>query len=92
MTMEINSVYSNYAANTAEIGSKNRIERNEQDKKVDSEKKSNTDYLSDLQRQTPYIKLRAGNGLNQKKDNQVNVVDVISKLLEKMQNDQSGGC
>lgn len=87
MAMEISSVYSSYATSAAEGGREKRVDRNNTEKNIDNEKKSNTDYLSDLQRLTPYIRLRAGDGLNQKKDSQVNVVDVSPKLLEKMQKD-----
>lgn len=87
MAMEISSVYNTYVAGTAEVRSKKRVDRNEREKNIDNEKNSNTDYLSDLQGQTPYIRLRTGDGLNQKKDSQVNIVDVSPKLIEKMQND-----
>ncbi|MCM1499020.1 MAG: DUF6033 family protein [Clostridium sp.] len=48
---------------------------------------SNEEYLKNLQKQVPYIKLQTGYGLNTSKDGKVNVVDVNPKLLEKMQND-----
>lgn len=47
----------------------------------------NEEYLKNLQKQVPYIKLQTGYGLNANNDGKVNVVDVNPKLLEKMQND-----
>lgn len=87
MAMEISNVFGNYASNIADSGSKKKVERNNIERKDDAEKKSDADYLNDLQKRTPYIKLRTGGGLNQKKDNQINVVDVSPKLLEEMKND-----
>lgn len=50
-------------------------------------KSSNEEYLDNLQKQVPYMKLQIGYGLNTNNDGKVNVVDVNPKLLEKMQND-----
>ena len=47
----------------------------------------NEEYLKNLQKQVPYIKLQTGYGLNTSNDSKVNVVSVNPKLLEKMQND-----
>lgn len=52
-----------------------------------AKKSSNEEYLKNLQKQVPYIKLQTGYGLNTNNDGKVNVVDVNPKLLEKMQND-----
>ena len=45
----------------------------------------NEEYLKDLQKQVPYMKLQIGYGLNTNNDGKVNVVDVNPKLLEKTQ-------
>lgn len=56
--------------------------------KAEATKKSNNDeYLKNLQKQVPYIKLQTGYGINTNNNGKVNVVDVNPKLLEKMQND-----
>ena len=52
-----------------------------------AKKSSNEEYLKNLQKQVPYMKLQIGYGLNTNNDGKVNVVDVNPKLLEKMQND-----
>ena len=52
-----------------------------------AKKSSNEEYLNDLQKQVPYMKLQIGYGLNTNNDGRVNVLDVSPKLLEKMQND-----
>lgn len=82
MAMEISNAYKSYASGFTEVNEKQKV-----DKKPEIEKKSNSDYLNDLQKDFSYIKIRTGTGLNLKKDNQLNVVDVSPKLLEKMQND-----
>ena len=87
MAMEITNVFSNYESSIVDAGSKKKVDGDNAKQRVDDEKKSDADYLSILQKQTPYIKLRAGSGLNQKKNNQVNVVDISPKLLEKMKKD-----
>ncbi|MCI9127845.1 MAG: YtxH domain-containing protein [Eubacterium sp.] len=51
-----------------------------------TKKSSNEEYLKNLQKQVPYIKLQTGYGINTNNDGKVNVVDVNPKLLEKMQN------
>ncbi len=52
-----------------------------------AKKRSNEEYLNDLQKQVPYMKLQIGYGLNTNNDGRVNVLDVSPKFLEKMQND-----
>ena len=86
MSIEIGSI-NNYASVLHEAGGKTNIDKSNLEKKTADIKKSNEDYMNELQKNTPYIKLRPGNGLNQKKDSQVNVVDASPKLLVKMQND-----
>ena len=85
-----NSVYeSTYAS------SKKKAVRKEETKETAAAQKSaetaknsrNEEYLKDLQKQVPYMKLQIGYGLNTNNDGKVNVVDVNPKLLEKMQND-----
>ena len=53
----------------------------------DTARSSKEEYLKNLQKQVPYMKLQIGYGLNTKNDGKVNIVDVNPKLLEKMQND-----
>ena len=85
-----NSVYeSTYAS------SKKKAVRKEETKETAAAQKSaetaknsrNEEYLKDLQKQVPYMKLQIGYGLNTNNDGKVNVLDVSPKLLEKMQND-----
>lgn len=54
--------------------------------KAEAVKNSNEEYLKQLQKQTPYITLQIGYGLNTKKDNKVGVVTINPRLLEEMQN------
>ena len=56
-------------------------------RKEAAKKSSNEEYLNDLQKQVPYMKLQIGYGLNTNNDGKVNVLDVSPKLLEKMQDD-----
>lgn len=51
-----------------------------------AKKVSNEEYLKDLQKQVPYVKLQAGSGNNAKMNGKA-VLDISPKLLEKMQND-----
>lgn len=53
----------------------------------DTARSSKEEYLKNLQKQVPYMKLQIGYGLNTNNDGKVNVLDVSPKLLEKMQND-----
>ena len=91
MSMEINTVYNNYTGSYTKTNEKQKgakiTEKGSVEHKTDGAKKSSEEYLKELQNQTPYIKLQVGNRLNQRKDTQVNVVDVSPKLLKKMQND-----
>ena len=85
-----NSVYENtYAASRKEAAKKEETKETAATQKSTETTKSssNEEYLKNLQKQVPYIKLRTGCGLNTSKDGKVNVVDVNPKLLEKMQND-----
>ncbi len=49
-------------------------------------KNSNEEYLDNLQKQFPNMKLQAGYGVNTKNDGKVDVLNISPKLLEKMQN------
>lgn len=72
------------AAKKAEAGKMNETS----EVKAEAEKKSsNEEYLKQLQKQTSYITLQIGYGLNTKKDNKVGVVTINPRLLEEMQND-----
>lgn len=51
-----------------------------------AKKSSNEEYLENLQKHVPYMKLQIGYGVNTKNDGKVDVLDVNPKLLEKMQN------
>lgn len=87
------STYENvYSSQQQETGVSNQKKTNEakgnsEIKAKNANKSSNEEYLKSLQKQVPYIKLQAGNGINVRNDGKVNVVDVNPKLLEKMQND-----
>ncbi len=85
-----NSVYENtYASSRKEAGKKEEIKETAvaQRSTETAKKSSNEEYLNNLQKQVPYMKLQIGYGLNTNNDGKVNVVDVNPKLLEKMQND-----
>lgn len=85
-----NSVYeSAYASSRKEAAKKEETkETAATQKSAETAKKSNNEeYLNDLQKQVPYMKLQIGYGLNTNNDGKVNVLDVNPKLLEKMQND-----
>jgi hypothetical protein len=85
-----NSVYENtYASSRKEAAKKEETkETTTMQKSTDAtNKSSNEEYLKNLQKQVPYIKLQTGYGINTNNDGKVNVVDVNPKLLEKMQND-----
>jgi hypothetical protein len=85
-----NSIYENtYASSRKEVAKKEETkEITTTQKSTDAtNKSSNEEYLKNLQKQVPYIKLQTGYGLNTNNDGKVNVVDVNPKLLEKMQND-----
>lgn len=85
-----NSVYENaYVSSRKEAAKKEETKVTEATQKTTetAKKSSNEEYLKNLQKQVPYIKLQIGYGLNANNDGKVNIVDVSPKLLEKMQND-----
>ena len=84
-----NAYESTYASSKKEAAKKEETkEAAAAQKSVETAKKSsNEEYLNDLQKQVPYMKLQIGYGLNTNNDGRVNVLDVSPKLLEKMQND-----
>ena len=85
-----NSVYENtYASSRKEAAKKEETKETAAAQKNAETAKSggNEEYLKNLQKQVPYIKLQTGYGLNTSNDSKVNVVSVNTKLLEKMQND-----
>ncbi len=85
-----NSVYENtYASSRKEAVKKEETKETAAAQKNAETAKSggNEEYLKNLQKQVPYIKLQTGYGLNTSNDSKVNVVNVNPKLLEKMQND-----
>lgn len=89
--MAISSVGS-YTNSYENLYTSNRTKKSEtsetSDAKAEATKKSNNEeYLKNLQKQVPYIKLQTGYGLNTSNDSKVNIVDVDPRLLEKMQND-----
>lgn len=71
------------AAQKAEAG---KINETSEVKAEAAKKSSNEEYLKQLQKQTSYITLQIGYGLNTKKDNKVGVVTINPRLLEEMQN------
>ena len=86
MMMEISGNLSDYAVRKRNYN--NAYESTYASSKKEAAKKSsNEEYLNDLQKQVPYMKLQIGYGLNTNNDGRVNVLDVSPKLLEKMQND-----
>jgi len=94
MAMEITNNYSKvygstYAAQKQQVAKKEETkETSATQKSAETAKKSsNEEYLKNLQKQVPYIKLQTGYGINTNNNGKVNVVDVNPKLLEKMQND-----
>ncbi len=85
-----NSVYENtYALSRKEAAKEEKTkETGTTQKSTETTRSSrNEEYLKNLQKQVPYIKLQTGYGINTNNDGKVNVVDVNPKLLEKMQND-----
>jgi len=85
-----NSVYENtYASSRKEAVKKEETKETAATQKSNetARKSSNEEYLKNLQKQVPYIKLQTGYGLNTNNDGKVNVVDINPKLLEKMQKD-----
>lgn len=85
-----NSVYENaYVSSRKEAAKKEDTKATAATQKTTetAKKSSNEEYLKNLQKQVPYIKLQTGYGLNANNDGKVNVVNVNPKLLEKMQND-----
>ena len=85
-----NSVYENtYVSSRKEAARKEETKETAAAQKNAETAKSggNEEYLKNLQKQVPYIKLQTGYGLNTSNDSKVNVVSVNPKLLEKMQND-----
>ena len=84
------SVYENtYASSRKEAAKKEETKETAATEKNAEAAKGgvNEEYLKNLQKQVPYIKLQTGYGLNTSNDSKVNVVSVNPKLLEKMQND-----
>lgn len=88
---------SNYGNAYESLYTSQRKERSEREKtggtnrtsggKPETAKKvSNEEYLKDLQKQVPYVKLQSGSGNNAKINGKA-VLDISPKLLEKMQND-----
>ena len=85
-----NSVYeSAYASSRKEAAKKEETkETTVTQKSTETAKKSgNEEYLDNLQKQFPNMKLQIGYGVNTKNDGKVDVLNINPKLLEKMQND-----
>lgn len=81
------SVYENtYASSRKEAAKKEETAATQKSTET-AKSGSNEEYLKNLQKQVPYIKLQTGYGLNTSNDSKVNVISVNPKLLEKMQND-----
>ncbi len=84
------SVYENtYASSRKEAAKKEETKETAgTQKSTETEKKSsNEEYLNNLQKQFPNMKLQVGYGVNTKNDGKVDVLNINPKLLEKMQND-----
>lgn len=94
MAMEITNSYSSVYESTYALSRKEAAKKEETKETTATQKStettkssSNEEYLKTLQKQVPYMKLQIGYGLNTNNDGKVNVVDINSKLLEKMQSD-----
>ena len=83
-----NSVYeSTYTLSRKEAAKKEETKETAATQKSTETAKSSEEYLKNLQKQVPYIKLQTGYGLNTSNDSKVNIISVSPKLLEKMRND-----
>ena len=85
-----NSVYENtYATSRKEATKKEEAKETAATQKSaeTAKKSSNDEYLKNLQKQFPNMKLQVGYGVNTKNDGKVDVLNINPKLLEKMQND-----
>lgn len=82
------NVYENvYSYQKKETDVSKQKSRTSEAKAETSKKSSNEEYLKELQKQVPFIKLQIGQGINTNNDGKVKIVDISPKLLEKMQND-----
>lgn len=84
------SVYENtYASSRKEAAKKEETKETAATEKNAEVAKSggNEEYLNNLQKQFPNMKLQVGYGVNTKNDGKVDVLNINPKLLEKMQND-----
>ena len=81
------SVYENtYASSRKEAAKKEETAATEKNAEV-AKSGGNEEYLNNLQKQFPNMKLQVGYGVNTKNDGKVDVLNINPKLLEKMQND-----
>ena len=84
-----NSVYENaYASSRKETAKKAETKETSATQRSTgtAKKSSNEEYLDNLQKQFPNMKLQVGYGVNTKNDGKVDVLNINPKLLEKMQN------
>ena len=84
-----NSVYENaYASSRKETAKKAETKETSatQRSTETAKESSNEEYLNNLQKQFPNMKLQVGYGVNTKNDGKVDVLNINPKLLEKMQN------
>lgn len=90
---EVGSEYTNvykstYAMQKKEVAKKEEKISETSEKKTETAKKnSDEEYLKDLQKKVPYIKLQSGYGIDTKNDGKVNIVDINPKFIETMRND-----
>lgn len=90
---EVGSEYMNvykstYAMQKKEVAKKEeKISETSKKKTETAKKNSDEEYLKDLQKKVPYIKLQSGYGIDTKNDGKVNIVDINPKFIETMRND-----
>ena len=81
------SVYENtYASSRKEAAKKEETAATQKSTET-AKSGGNEEYLNNLQKQFPNMKLQVGYGVNTKNDGKVDVLNINPKLLEKMQND-----
>ena len=81
------SNYGSVYENTYASSRKEAAKKEETKETAATQKSTDEEYLKNLQKQFPNMKLQVGYGVNAKNDGKVDVLNINPKLLEKMQND-----
>ena len=81
------SNYGSVYENTYASSRKEAAKKEETKETAATQKSTDEEYLKNLQKQFPNMKLQLGYGVNAKNDGKVDVLNINPKLLEKMQND-----